>query len=572
MAPRNCCGGKWPQTLLKNKMRVNFTLKTKVIAVVVAAVLITTAVISAVSLVMMRRDMKALIGDQQFTMMKTIAIALDEGFTNRRMALRSLTQGIPPQAWHDRAAMQKYLDRHVGLTPLFFNFSVFDADGELQANFIDPTLAGRFNVAGREYMMRTLKTGKGVISEPLRSQLSGRAIVLMTEPLYDAKGKIAMVFVGSIDLQQDNFLGQFTDTRVGKSGYVFVLTTNGIIIEHPQKSRILKHANLIGGKSDGTDRALAGFEGSMAGFNRTNQPALFSYKRMKTTNWIIGSIYLQEEAFLSISEMQNKVLLVSATLALLAGWLAWLVMSRLMDPLHRLHGHIQQIRADKTYSALPQNYRNDEIGDLGVAFNSLMQERRDAETALDQARQHLENMNQTLERLALEDELTGLANRRRLELALQDEFNRATRHASWLALVMIDVDRFKQYNDQYGHIAGDECLRRISHAILQHKYRPGDLVARYGGEEIVVLLPAADEAGARAVAERIRQTVRQLQIPHDGNESGVVTISAGVSAVIPLRNRNTAEELLRQADQALYLAKSDGRDCVRGSSESAPGA
>jgi len=94
-------------------MRVNFTLKTKVIVVVVAAVLITTAVISAVSLLMMRRDMKALIGDQQFTMMKTIAIALDEGFTNRRMALRSLTQGIPPQAWHDRAAMQKYLDRHV---------------------------------------------------------------------------------------------------------------------------------------------------------------------------------------------------------------------------------------------------------------------------------------------------------------------------------------------------------------------------------------------------------------------------------------------------------------------------
>lgn len=553
-------------------MRVNFTLKSKVIVVVVAAVLITTAVISAVSLVMMRRDMKALIGDQQFTMMKTIAIALDEGFTNRRMALRSLTQGIPPQAWHDRAAMQKYLDRHVGLTPLFFNFSVFDADGELLANFVDPTLAGRFNVAGREYMMRTLKTGKGVISEPLRSQLSGRAIVLMTEPLYDAKGKIAMVFVGSIDLQQDNFLGQFTDTRVGKSGYVFVLTTNGIIIEHPQKSRILKHADLIGGKSDGTNRALAGFEGSMVGFNRTNQPALFSYKRMKTTNWIIGSIYLQDEAFLSISEMQNKALLVSATLALLAGWLAWLVMSRLMGPLHRLHGHIQKIRADKTYSALPQHYRNDEIGDLGAAFNALMQERRDAETALDQARLHLENMNQTLERLALEDELTGLANRRRLELALQEEFNRAMRHASWLAVVMIDVDRFKQYNDQYGHIAGDECLRRISHAILQHKHRPGDLVARYGGEEIVVLLPATDEAGARAVAERIRQTVRQLQIPHDGNESGVVTISAGVSAVIPLRNRNTAEELLRQADQALYLAKSGGRDCVRGSSELPPSA
>ena len=551
-------------------MRVSFTLKTKVIIVVVAAVLITTAVVSAVSLVMMRRDMKTLIGDQQFTMMKTIAIALDEGFTNRRMALRSLTQGLPAPAWDDHAAMQQYLDRHVGLMPLFFNFSVFDASGNLIANFHDPSLVGKFNVADREYMTRTLKSGKGVISEPFRSQLSGRAIVLMTEPLYDAKGKIAMVFVGSIDLQQDNFLGQFTDTRVGKSGFVFVLTTDGIIIEHPQKSRVLKHANLIGGKSDGTNRALAGFEGSMAGINRNNQPALFSYKRMKTTNWIIGSIYPQEEAFATMAEMQNKALLVSATLALLAGWLAWLVMSRLMDPLHRLHGHIQKIREEKIYTELPQSYRNDEIGDLGAAFNSLMQERRDTETALDQARLHLENMNKTLERLALEDELTGLANRRRLELALQDEFSRAMRRGSWLAVVMIDVDRFKQYNDHYGHIAGDECLRRISHAILQHKRRPGDLVARYGGEEIVVLLPDADEAGARAVAERIRDTVRQLRIPHEGNESGVVTISAGVSAVIPLRNRDTAEELLRLADQALYLAKSGGRDCVRGSSELLP--
>lgn len=551
-------------------MRVNLTLKTKVIIAVVTAVLFTTAILTAVSLVLMRRDMKALISDQQFTMMKVIAVALDEGFTDRRMALRSLTQGIPPQAWSDPAAVQKYLDRHTRLGPLFFNFSVFSAKGDLIANFVDPTLVGKFNVADREYMTRTLKTGKGVISEPFRSQLSGRAIVLMTEPLFDTQGKIAMVFVASIDLQQNNFLGQYTDTRVGKSGFVFVLTTDGIIIEHPQKSRVLKHANQIGGKSDGTDRALAGFEGSMAGVNRNNQPALFSYKRMKTTNWIIGSMYMQDEAFLQVTEMQKKALLVSAVLALLAGWLAWLVMSRLMDPLHRLHGHIQQIRADKTYAELPQSYRNDEIGDLGAAFNSLMQERRDAEMALDQAHRHLENMNKTLERLALEDELTGLANRRRLELALQDEFNRAMRHANWLAVVMIDVDRFKQYNDQYGHIAGDECLRRISHAILQHKHRPGDLVARYGGEEIVVLLPDADEAGARAVAERIRQTVRQLQISHDGNEAGIVTVSAGVSAVIPLRNRNTPEDLLRQADQALYLAKSSGRDCVRSSSELPP--
>lgn len=535
--------------------------------VVVAAVLVTTAVIVSVSLYIMKRDIKNLISDQQYTTIKMIATALDESFHTRRIALRSLSQGLPAPAQRDHQQLQTYLASHTSLTDMFFNFSVFDSNGELIANFIDKSAVGKFNVAEREYMRRTLEQKRGVISEPLRSQISQRAVVLMTEPVLDDRGDVAMVFVGSVDLQQANFLGQFTNAKVGKSGFIYILTSKGIIVDHVDKGRILQHANSAGGKSGGTESALAGFEGSMEGVNRTSQPALFSFKRMTSTDWIIGSIYMKDEAFAPVRDIQNKALLVSLSLALIAGWLAWLIMSVLIDPLHQLNGHIQKIRAAKTYDEVPLAYRDDEIGDLGSAFNALMRERKDADQELDQARINLESMNKTLERLALEDDLTGLANRRQFDLSLQEEFSRAMRNGDSLALVMIDVDHFKQYNDIYGHLAGDQCLRKLGRVIKAQQNRPGDLMARYGGEEVAILLPGADEAGAMAVAERIRIAVRQLGLLHEGNDAGIVTISAGVSAFVPIRDVDAADKLMRAADKALYLAKSQGRDCIRSSSD-----
>ncbi|WP_034303365.1 GGDEF domain-containing protein [Herbaspirillum sp. RV1423] len=550
-----------------NLLRLKWTLKAKVIMVVVTAVLATAAVIVSVSLYVMKRDIKTLIGSHQYTTISTIATALDESFHARRIALRSLSQGLPPQARRDIRQLQIYLAGHTSLTEMFFNVSVFGANGDLIANFIDTGSIGRYNITDREYMRRTLALKQGVISEPLRSQMSGRAVVLMTEPVFDDSGKVVMVFVGSIDLQQANFLGQFTDARIGKTGFIFILTSKGIIVDHIDKGRILQHADSAGGKSGGTERALQGFEGSMEGMSRANQPALFAYKRMKTADWIIGSLYLKDEAFLAIRDIQNKALLVSLALSILAGWLAWLIMSRLIDPLHRLLLHIQKIRAAGTYDEVPLSYRADEIGDLGSAFNSLMRERKDAEIELDQARVNLESMNKTLERLALEDDLTGLANRRRFDLSLQEEFSRAVRGGRSLALVMIDVDHFKQYNDIYGHLAGDQCLRKVGRVIRAQQTRPGDLMARYGGEEVAVLLPGADEAGAIAVAERIRLAVRQLGLLHEGNDAGIVTVSAGVSAFVPIRDIDAPDKLMRAADKALYLAKAQGRDRTRSSTD-----
>ena len=147
-----------------------------------------------------------------------------------------------------------------------------------------------------------------------------------------------------------------------------------------------------------------------------------------------------------------------------------------------------------------------------------------------------------------------------------EEFRRAMRSDTSLALIMIDVDQFKQFNDTYGHPAGDACLRAIGGVIPGLLNRPGDLAARYGGEEIAVILPGNTEAQACEMAARIADEVRRLDIPHCGSVHGVVTVSAGVEAFAPVHDCDLASDQVQQADRALYAAKHAGRDRVYASS------
>ena len=177
----------------------------------------------------------------------------------------------------------------------------------------------------------------------------------------------------------------------------------------------------------------------------------------------------------------------------------------------------------------------------------------------------LEFRNQELKKLFLHattDKVTGIANRYRLEDFLQREWGNAIRNQISVSVIMIDIDRFKQYNDTYGHQAGDHCLRQVAQTINNTVRRPKDLAARYGGEEFIVVLSDVSPDGAITVAENIRSQVKALAIPHATAEvSDYVTISLGVASTIPVIN-SQAERLILAADKALYLAKQKGRDRV----------
>lgn len=173
----------------------------------------------------------------------------------------------------------------------------------------------------------------------------------------------------------------------------------------------------------------------------------------------------------------------------------------------------------------------------------------------------LQVLTRQLHELSTTDSLTGLANRRHFEQQLESEWRRAVRQQQPLALVMIDADRFKDYNDYYGHQQGDICLQTIARVIATHCQRPADVCARFGGEEFVLLLPGNSTAEAALVAEKIRQGLMALQLPHARSEAGVCTLSAGVAAMIPAVGE-LSDELLRRADRCLYQAKDNGRNCV----------
>jgi diguanylate cyclase (GGDEF)-like protein/PAS domain S-box-containing protein len=174
----------------------------------------------------------------------------------------------------------------------------------------------------------------------------------------------------------------------------------------------------------------------------------------------------------------------------------------------------------------------------------------------------LEQANAKLEVFSNQDALTGLANRRRFDDALEREFRRARREHDLLALLLVDVDHFKAYNDAWGHPAGDGCLRAIADAINTGARRPTDVAARYGGEEMALILPNTDLDGAVAVAERIRGAVEDLRIPHPTSATGTVTVSVGVAVVAPAPGDDTPRPLIERADRALYSAKAGGRNAV----------
>ncbi|MEP0901126.1 diguanylate cyclase [Nodosilinea sp. FACHB-13] len=185
--------------------------------------------------------------------------------------------------------------------------------------------------------------------------------------------------------------------------------------------------------------------------------------------------------------------------------------------------------------------------------------------AIQQAKMHQELTlaNQRLQRMAYLDGLTQVANRRRLEQYLDQEWRRMSRENGPIALIMADIDCFKGYNDRYGHQAGDVCLRLVARILNRAAKRPGDLVARYGGEEFVIVLPNTYLEGAETVAEDIRLMIRSHRIPHEESVvARVVTLSLGVASAQPASDGSSAD-LIKQADEALYTAKNEGRDQVR---------
>ncbi len=191
-----------------------------------------------------------------------------------------------------------------------------------------------------------------------------------------------------------------------------------------------------------------------------------------------------------------------------------------------------------------------------------IQEKIQIEAKLLYEKKNAEDLSNKLRTLSTQDGLTGINNRRRFDEALYDEWFRARRLSTPLSLIICDIDKFKEYNDSYGHLAGDKCLTRIAHLIEDSARRAGDMAARFGGEEFVIILPDTESSNAQDIAEQLRSAILDLEIPHETSSvANIVTVSFGVFTTLPEKDL-PPETMIEFADKALYQAKERGRNMV----------
>ncbi len=390
--------------------------------------------------------------------------------------------------------------------------------------------------------IRDLSAGNALVGEAFWDRALGKGILVVAVPVRRPDGRMFGALAARLNLRgAEKGLRAFAPRTEGR---VYLLTTGGTLIASSGPSS----AELMGTtlRADVLGRLMR-HEGAVLRYGRGAGAMVASLKRVPGVEWAVLAEVPAATAYEQVRRFRNLTLLVMGGLLVGVGALAYRLGLLIVRPLERLAAGAAEVAKGDLQVDLPA--ASGEVGDLTRIFNHMV----------DRLRQGREE----LERLSTSDALTGLYNRRLLTQRLSEELSRSSRHRRPFTLLMADVDGFKDYNDTYGHPAGDEVLKKVA-GILVASTRAGDCSARYGGEEFAVLLPDTVGEAALEVAERIRSRVARQEFP--GRK---ITLSVGL-AEFP-RDGDTAERLIASADAALYAAKREGKNrIVRAGQREAP--
>jgi two-component system sensor histidine kinase/response regulator len=362
--------------LLKSSLKLRMTM------LVILLVLAASLIVASVALSLVEKDMQSVIGDQQFARMAGMASTLDEQLRARQSLLRSVAEDLPADARAEPAALQAFLAGRVNLNQQFSNIVAFNMRGMLVAS-MRPSVQERARPYNdRPYFVDTVAKGAGVISAPFKSRLSGNPVLLLTEPVFDSAGKMVFIIAAALDLDKTRMFDEIAKARPGKSGFMFIMTSKGILVNHPTRARLLEHIHAKPGMNRATDRALAGFEGWLEAPNKEGSPGIYSYKRLTSTDWIVAARFPSDEAFAPIRRMRLRVLFASALLAAGAGLLGWMATRRALAPLELLRRQALLVRDGATDIRELQLDREDEIGELSGAIYALVAQREAAQARI----------------------------------------------------------------------------------------------------------------------------------------------------------------------------------------------
>ena len=369
-------GMTWRKLL---RRRFPASLKARMSMIVFLLVLGAVALLALATLAVAERGMRDVTGRQQYVSLSSAAVFIDEELDAKRNVLRVIADSLAASGAHDGASLQRFLAAQSVLGKEFYTAGVVAIDGSLLASLSPFKPQTGLNLKGRPYFEQTLTTKSSVISAPLNGSISGMPLVVVTQPVFDAHGGVRYVLAASVNLRQPDFLGRLEALKPGTGGYLYIMTSDGIIVEHPDKTRIMQHIEAHGPLSIPTRRAMHGYEGWLAGTTTGGVDALFAYHRIASTGWILASVYPMRDAFAPLHAIRSKILLAAVLLAVLAGVAGWRVVLRLLQPLERLRHQVHQIRRQRLGIEVLQIGRRDEIGDLSRDFYSLVAEREMAE-------------------------------------------------------------------------------------------------------------------------------------------------------------------------------------------------
>lgn len=412
----------------------------------------------------------------------------------------------------DVSRIHKLLVQQSRIMPQLHGLFIYGADGQwiVTDKEVTPETA---NNADRDYFQyhRTHDDRNVRISEVVRSKSTNDLIIPISRRLNNSDGSFAGVLLGTIKVSY--FVDYYGDFKIDDKGALVLAMRSGtILVRRPFVASVigksLANSEIFKSYLPNSSQGIAEIKAVVDDTER-----LYGYRALSTYPLVVEAGLSRESIIAPWRRDLLKTGLILVSLIAVLSVFALIVLSQLRQRI------------------------------------AMEQEIRDA--------------HQTMRGMALTDSLTGLGNRRQLDSTLLDEIRLAKRQNTSLALIMLDVDYFKRYNDRYGHAAGDDCLSAVGGAIQQAVQRPGDLAVRYGGEEFTVLLPNTDKTGAIQVAEAILEAIRALNIEHSEHPLGKVTASAGITARQPGHEDVTPASLLKSADSCLYLAKQGGRNCWR---------
>lgn len=411
--------------------------------------------------------------------------------------------------------LKTLINRQQPLMPQMSGITIYDNKGHWLMSSSRPIPVGA-NSSDRAYFThhRDDPSREPFIGPPIRSRSNQEWVITISRRFNDDHGEFAGVV--AVTLGVENFLRLFGQLDVGQEGAIGLSYTDGtLLVRYPFREQDMGrnfskspiYAKYLVDQSVGT----ASFTSSLDGVER-----LYAFRKSETLP-LITTVALGKREALAAWRLEALLSIgVVATLLGLTGIIGWFL--------------ILDIRR-----------------------------RTQVEGELRDTQQQLLGTNRQLELLAMKDALTDLANRRCFDQTLEMEARRAKRDGTSLALLMIDLDYFKLFNDSQGHVAGDECLRQVGRILETCVRRPSDLVARYGGEEMAVIMPGTDSDGAGVVARLILERLAHEPIAHPTSPFGRVSVSIGIAAATGSR-LDTVQGLIAAADQALYQAKAAGRN------------